>query len=151
MRSHVTRRTSTRPRFSCHRFQYRKRYEVTCDLRSFRRPYGGLRGFNTASGMRSHVTFNTVKRRTESWSFNTASGMRSHVTIVFWRRPAVADSCFNTASGMRSHVTLCLGGRRNRRLKSWFWKTSSKPNMRSHFFGCHYILCEYVMTPPSLI
>ena len=80
----------------------------------------------------------------------TASGMRSHVTFSCIRFQH-SFSRFNTASGMRSHVTLCLGGRRNRRLKSGFWKTSSKPNVRSHFFSCHYIPREYVMTPPSLI
>ena len=37
-------------------FQYRKRYEVTCDLyRSYRQKIVGWH-FNTASGMRSHVT-----------------------------------------------------------------------------------------------
>ena len=41
-----------------------------------------LKRFNTASGMRSHVT----RRRGASWTtsfkgFNTASGMRSHVTM----------------------------------------------------------------------
>ena len=83
-------------------FQYRKRYEITCD----------------------------------QWS-----------TCII-RRMSVS---FNTASGMRSHVTLCLGGRRNRRLKTRFWKTSSKPNMRSHIFDCHYIPRDYVMTPPRLV
>ena len=37
-------------------FQYRKRYEVTCDV-SFRTQRDDVNvGFNTASGMRSHVT-----------------------------------------------------------------------------------------------
>ena len=84
-------------------FQYRKRYEVTCDV------------------------FQDIREKLQG------------------------NSGFNTASGMRSHVTLCPGGRRNRRLKSWFWKTSSKSNMRSHFFDCHHIPIEYVMTPPSLM
>ena len=107
--------------------------------------------FNTASGMRSHVTRKCRLAVGARSSFNTASGMRSHVTCG--RRVSTYNdsSRFNTASGMRSHVTLCLGGRRNRRLKSWFWKTSSKPNVCSHFFSCHYIPREYVMTPPSLI
>ena len=83
--------------------------------------------------------------------FNTASGMRSHVTVLEAIMPTRSTPGFNTASGMRSHATLCLGGRRNRRLKSRFWKTSSKPNVRSHFFSCHYIPREYVMSPPSLM
>ena len=80
----------------------------------------------------------------------TASGIRFMRQQIAGTTPTRLRS-FHTASGMRSHVTLCLGGRRNRRLKSWFWKTSSKPNMRSHFFGCYYIPSEYVMTPPSLV
>ena len=84
-------------------------------------------------------------------SFNTASGMRSHATSQLGNQRIYDYGCFNTASGMRSHATLCLGGRRNRRFKSRFWKTSSKPNMRSHYFGCHYIPSEYIMTLPSLI
>ena len=37
-------------------FQYRKRYEITCDAVGVAIGAGGLYGFNTASGMRSHVT-----------------------------------------------------------------------------------------------
>ena len=37
------------------KFQYRKRYEVTCDVLGDGLPRGHRR-FNTASGMRSHVT-----------------------------------------------------------------------------------------------
>ena len=134
-----------------------------------------LRSFHTASGMRSHVTSIDRLHRNQYRGFNTASGMRSHVTMMqvakdiavekFQYRKRYEVTCdvttprrenakfsrFNTASGMRSHVTLCLGGRRNRRLKSWFWKTSSNPNMCSHFFGCHHIPIEYVMAQPSLI
>ena len=39
-------------------------------------------GFNTASGMRSHVTSKTSSSRSLPCRFNTASGMRSHVTSV---------------------------------------------------------------------
>ena len=110
-----------------------------------------LRSFHTAGGIRSHVTNVVMVVLAQAVvGFHTASGMRSHVTTISTGR-APTPIGFNTASGMRSHVTLCLGGRRNRRLKSWFWKTSSKPNMRSHFFGCHYIPRGYVMTLPSLM
>ena len=62
-------------------------------------------GFNTASGMRSHVTHTPDKREIQILtSFNTASGMRSHVTLLL-SRTDVQRSRFNTASGMRSHVT----------------------------------------------
>ena len=37
-------------------FQYRKRYEITCDLSSSVTGLRLLQSFNTASGMRSHVT-----------------------------------------------------------------------------------------------
>ena len=37
-------------------FQYRKRYEVTCDEEVFVCEKSDVKGFNTASGMRSHVT-----------------------------------------------------------------------------------------------
>ena len=40
-------------------FQYRKRYEVTCDLEACPASIG-RRSFNTASGMRSHVTRDEV-------------------------------------------------------------------------------------------
>ena len=40
-----------------------------------------LVGFNTASGMRSHVTLEVLELKVdEHRGFNTASGMRSHVT-----------------------------------------------------------------------
>ena len=38
-------------------FQYRKRYEVTCDMNSSELLKPGSKRFNTASGMRSHVTY----------------------------------------------------------------------------------------------
>ena len=101
--------------------------------------------------MRSHVTFNLATPRDKGISFQYRK--RYEVTCDMCLTSLVCKRIarFNTASGMRSHVTLCLGGRRNRRLKSWFWKTSSKPNIRSHFFGCHHIPRRYVMTPPSLM
>ena len=37
-------------------FQYRKRYEVTCDEQDEAPTSEDEEGFNTASGMRSHVT-----------------------------------------------------------------------------------------------
>ena len=37
-------------------FQYRKRYEVTCDVENVMRERDRIERFNTASGMRSHVT-----------------------------------------------------------------------------------------------
>ena len=37
-------------------FQYRKRYEVTCDAANAVPGRRSAAGFNTASGMRSHVT-----------------------------------------------------------------------------------------------
>ena len=64
-------------------FQYRKRYEITCDslLRSLISIV--LESFNTASGMRSHVTsLAEVSTFLRSCCFNTASGMRSHVTTT---------------------------------------------------------------------
>ena len=133
-------------------FQYRKRYEVTCDAKATHHFDGKVIGFQYRK--RYEVTCDLNMKifiNKGSIRFNTASGMRSHVTTTRKLRAAYASSRFNTASGMRSHVTLCLGGRRNRRLKSWFWKTSSKPNIRSHFFGCHHIPRRYVMTPPSLM
>ena len=89
----------------------------------------GIR-FNTASGMRSHVTQTVYYEHGGNASFNTASGMRSHVTaelpeevvlefLKFQYRKRYEITCdiapgacrgrleasFNTASGMRSHVT----------------------------------------------
>ena len=87
-------------------FQYRKRYEVTCDLRLLETIRYCLRSFNTASGMRSHVTIAVLPfSSTTSSSFNTASGMRSHVTSLAILGSINSFRGFNTASGMRSHVT----------------------------------------------
>ena len=47
--------------FSRCRFQYRKRYEVTCDIDENGAEQNGTGGFNTASGMRSHVTREVVR------------------------------------------------------------------------------------------
>ena len=64
-------------------------------------------GFNTASGMRSHVTESlSALEAITPISFNTASGMRSHVTGTSSFQYLVLDYGFNTASGMRSHVTI---------------------------------------------
>ena len=108
-------------------FQYRKRYEITCDKKIISILTVAVVAFQYRK--RYEITCDLV------WSVA--------------RKPP--KFCFNTASGMRSHVTLCLGGRRNRRLKTRFWKTSSKPNMRSHIFSCHYIPRDYVITPPRLV
>ena len=104
MRSHVT-WVLIRRRLSKKRFQYRKRYEITCDAEledgmeitlkfQYRKRYEitcdfpppceqGIRsrGFNTASGMRSHVTCRALVDMQSFIGFNTASGMRSHVTF----------------------------------------------------------------------
>ena len=79
MRSHVTRKFNDK-RSLGKAFQYRKRYEVTCDYSTIYGDGRFLWGFNTASGMRSHVTAYEFLRKTVSHCFNTASGMRSHVT-----------------------------------------------------------------------
>ena len=55
MRSHVTSRSRT-SEYPSSWFQYRKRYEVTCDAKEKAPENISLSGFNTASGMRSHVT-----------------------------------------------------------------------------------------------
>ena len=62
-------------------FQYRKRYEITCDIAIGVGGYYAYQSFNTASGMRSHVTrmWETGQEMNLA-GFNTASGMRSHVT-----------------------------------------------------------------------
>ena len=62
-------------------------------------------GFNTASGMRSHVTSVEFIWQRSQASFNTASGMRSHVTAIGIVVGVAIGAGFNTASGMRSHVT----------------------------------------------
>ena len=55
MRSHVTRKFNDK-RSLGKAFQYRKRYEVTCDYSTIYGDGRFLWGFNTVSGMRSHVT-----------------------------------------------------------------------------------------------
>ena len=64
------------------------------------------KSFNTASGMRSHVTrIGNDGQDRRRIGFNTASGMRSHVTHTPDKREIQILTSFNTASGMRSHVT----------------------------------------------
>ena len=48
--------SSARRRAARRRFQYRKRYEVTCDEKPLKGVGSYGKRFNTASGMRSHVT-----------------------------------------------------------------------------------------------
>ena len=80
MRSHVTYRARIVEQ-SSEAFQYRKRYEITCDLTGEYEQTPSFFGFNTASGMRSHVTAVRKEQQIkEKKGFNTASGMRSHVT-----------------------------------------------------------------------
>ena len=80
MRSHVTRKEND-DHEALEWFQYRKRYEVTCDLLLSVYKICYWYRFNTASGMRSHVTSTKFSARSRvKTSFNTASGMRSHVT-----------------------------------------------------------------------
>ena len=55
MRSHVTLKLKEK-RVKLLLFQYRKRYEVTCDHLGASSKVADKIGFNTASGMRSHVT-----------------------------------------------------------------------------------------------
>ena len=110
-------------------FQYRKRYEVTCDIATFEIAEAIVQ-FQYRK--RYEVTCDEKKKERPAPAcscFNTASGMRSHATHRAGDAAAAAGAGFNTASGMRSHATLCLGGRRNRKLKSRFLKTSSKPNV----------------------
>ena len=109
MRSHVTKFHFVRHRTML-KFQYRKRYEITCDYNSgneecpaiefqYRKRYeitcDGSRAvcsavqpgsFNTASGMRSHVTQHVLLLQVLPGRFNTASGMRSHVTRTLHHR-----------------------------------------------------------------
>ena len=59
MRSHVTHECRLEATCFC-RFQYRKRYEVTCDNGPQILIFSKTSCFNTASGMRSHVTFRRV-------------------------------------------------------------------------------------------
>ena len=65
------------------KFQYRKRYEVTCDL-------------YIVYGIALLVAFQYRKR----YEVTCDTALRSGKEIPV--------PCFNTASGMRSHVTLCM-------------------------------------------
>ena len=56
MRSHATRELDDLVEMGRREFQYRKRYEVTCDEDPEKDKMTKVDGFNTASGMRSHAT-----------------------------------------------------------------------------------------------
>ena len=51
--------------------------------KSYKSDLSVVTSFNTASGMRSHVTAQAALESEGPWRFNTASGMRSHVTELF--------------------------------------------------------------------
>ena len=51
------------------KFQYRKRYEITCDSTEKRGRREEFASFNTASGMRSHVTHHPKKYQYTSYRF----------------------------------------------------------------------------------
>ena len=87
------------------KFQYRKRYEVTCDVYAkgdFY--YYGFR-FNTASGMRSHATFCNILFKIDTHRFQYRKRYEVTCDIEAGRALYRSFACFNTASGMRSHAT----------------------------------------------
>ena len=111
-------------------FQYRKRYEVTCDDTNISANSALVQYVSIPQAVWGHMWhWKDVIKMAEQKSFNTASGMRSHVTKLkgdeemskdkvsipqavwghMWRRRRMSASSrissFNTASGMRSHVT----------------------------------------------
>ena len=85
-------------------FQYRKRYEVTCD-KVAKKGWKRVIRFNTASGMRSHVTFRDAWYMAFLFSFQYRK--RYEVTCDSVALVAIVRIVmrFNTASGMRSHVS----------------------------------------------
>ena len=89
-------------------FQYRKRYEVTCDF-GMAVPCSSATRFNTASGMRSHVTGKFIMGTKSKVAFQYRK--RYEVTCDEKMIVQMADGVirFNTASGMRSHVTSLHG------------------------------------------
>ena len=82
-------------------FQYRKRYEVYCNIVLYHLLNHVSVCFNTASGMRSIAIRYATTVQWTLLSFNTASGMRSIAIYIVSRLVASAER-FNTASGMRS-------------------------------------------------
>ena len=104
MRSHVT----SQPKLNqgiVDEFQYRKRYEVTCDTSSLPSEHCFLWCFNTASGMRSHVTRGVATAVTGVNPFQ----YRKRYEVTCDPLSSICNfsslTSFNTASGMRSHVT----------------------------------------------
>ena len=111
------------------KFQYRKRYEITCDHEAHQRNQDPQGRFNTASGMRSHVTLGRreaerllaafqYRKRYEitcdstfevrvfrGWRVSIPQAVWDHMWLVDENGKWVKGSSFNTASGMRSHVT----------------------------------------------
>ena len=87
------------------KFQYRKRYEITCDAAPAVAPVAAMpfqyrKRYEITCDIHTNLLIHRLLAR-----FNTASGMRSHVTKCFYSKGEI-KMCFNTASGMRSHVTL---------------------------------------------
>ena len=67
-------------------FQYRKRYEVTCDRPMRRWEHSGSHRFNTASGMRSHATTLSARTRRRRRKFQYRK--RYEVTCDFVKEKA---------------------------------------------------------------
>ena len=65
------------------RFQYRKRYEVTCDPDGVFERIRNAAGFNTASGMRSHVTSDTVYEKFYSLLFQYRKRYEVTCDVIF--------------------------------------------------------------------
>ena len=88
-------------------FQYRKRYEVTCDFRFDVNVEVPPTGFNTASGMRSHVTGRIkVQIPSITGEVSIPQAVWGHMWLICNGTISWFEfSGFNTASGMRSHVT----------------------------------------------
>ena len=86
-------------------FQYRKRYEVTCDTVESRGKRRWRKSFNTASGMRSHVTGPLEPPGAPPDGFQYRKRYEVTCDLSGSLRLRHTTRCFNTASGMRSHVT----------------------------------------------
>ena len=67
-------------------FQYRKRYEITCDLRGLARRKKWS-SFNTASGMRSHVTNHMlqVKKQLDGFQYRKRYEITCDAKDVKWK------------------------------------------------------------------
>ena len=87
------------------RFQYRKRYEVTCDKAAGFVPSNKIE-VSIPQAVWGHMWLTTSIADNKVFDVSIPQAVWGHMWHLSRPSDDYLSSCFNTASGMRSHVTL---------------------------------------------